>query len=165
MYILDYKKQVQRINEMIPLRKNDKTFEVFYHDPASGELWKSFFPHGKKSINSVKILRPEPLPTDLRHQLELCLNSGNPADAAGLGIEYSLHPEKWNEILIILNTNRKIYLRSGFFEFFNYLGVKNSHKVLDTLSENLKNSQLSRKELVLLKKRASMLWLKKFFWI
>ena len=49
MYVLDYHQQVKRINQMIPLRKNDKTFEVYYHDPQSGELWKSFFPYGKKN--------------------------------------------------------------------------------------------------------------------
>jgi hypothetical protein len=163
MYVLNYKKQVERINQMIPLRKNEKTFEVYYHDPKSGELWKSFFPYGKKKSGSQKLLRPEPLPPNLDLQLELCLNSGNLADAAGLGIEYSLNPEKWGEILTHLDTNRKIYIRSGFFEFLNHLGVKDPEKTLRALEIDFDNSPLTQKELKTLKTKAQKLWLKKFF--
>ena len=163
MYVLNYKKQVERINQMIPLRKNDKTFEVYYHDPQSGELWKSFFPHGYKKSSALKLLRPEPLPTSLEHQLELCLNSGNLADAAGLGIEYSLTPEKWGEILEALDNNRKRYVRSGFFEFLNHLGVKDPKQTLAALEIDLHQNHMSEKELNSLKSKARKLWLKKFF--
>lgn len=163
MYVLNYKKQVERISQMIPLRKNDQTFEVYYHDPQSGELWKSFFPYGKKKSNDLKLLRPEPLPLSIEHQLELCLNSGNIADAAGLGIEYSLSPEKWDEILSVLDLNRKRYVRSGFFEFFKKLGIKNPEKNLSALQTDSTKELLPKKQLLSLKRRAKKLWLKKFF--
>lgn len=165
MYVLNYKKQLERISQMIPLRKNDKTFEVYYHDPQSGELWKSFFPKGNQSSDSLKLLRPEPLPTSLEHQLELCLNSGNPADSKGLGIEYSLNPEKWSEILEVLDDNRKRYVRSGFFQFLNHLGVKDPEKTFAALEIDLGQNNMSEKDFISLKKKARKLWFKKFFGI
>ena len=65
MYIIDNKKQIQRINEMVPLRKNMETYEVYYHDPSTGELWKSFFPKGYKAHQGPKLLRVDPLPKQL----------------------------------------------------------------------------------------------------
>ncbi|MBO6622412.1 MAG: hypothetical protein JJ892_12005 [Balneola sp.] len=161
MYVLDYNQQVKRINQMIPLRKNEKTFEVYYHDPQSGELWKSFFPYGKKMANSPKLLRPEPLPNGMEHQLELCLNSGNLADAEGLGIEYSLNPEKWDALLTMLDSNRKKYTRAGFFAFLNKLGVKDPDKTFEALHYDLNLAPISKNELNALKKRAKKLWFKK----
>jgi len=163
MYVLNYKKQIERINEMIPLRKNDKTFEVYYHDPISGKLWKSFFPRGTQSPDSPKLLRPEPLPSSLEHQLEICLNSGELADATGLGIEYSLNPERWAEILSLLDSNRKRYVRSGFFEFLNNLGVKHPKQTLSALEIDLKQNSITQKEVDQLRKKAKKLWIKKFF--
>lgn len=165
MYVLNYQKQVERISQMIPLRKNDQTFEVYYHDPQSGELWKSFFPYRNKDKKGPKLLRPEPLPQNLNHQLELCLNSGNTADAEGLGIEYSLNPEKWDEILTHLEQNRKKYSRKGFFEFLKYLGVRDPKMTLKALETDFNNHSLSEKNLLTFKKRARKLWIKKFFGI
>lgn len=163
MYVLNYKKQVERISQMIPLRKNDKTFEVYYHDPKTGELWKSFFPYGRHRSKGPKLLRPEPLPSSLEHQLELCLNSGNLADATGLGIEYSLNPEKWDDILSLLLSNRKRYVRSGFFEFLKSLGVRAPVKTLKALHIDFDQESLSEKHLNSLKKKAKKLSLLKFF--
>ncbi|MEO9885756.1 MAG: hypothetical protein ABJR05_03765 [Balneola sp.] len=165
MYVLNYQKQVERISQMIPLRKNEQTYEVYYHDPESGELWKSFFPYRSENKKGPKLLRPEPLPQNLKHQLEICLNSGNLADAEGLGIEYSLNPEKWDEILTHLEENRKKYSRRGFFEFLKFLGVKDSRLTLEALKIDFGQLSLSEKEIYSLKKRARMLSLKKFFGI
>lgn len=162
MYVLNYQKQLERINQMIPLRKNDKTYEVYYHDPQSGELWKSFFPYRNQFKKGPKLLRPEPLPSNIQHQLELCLNSGNIVDAKGLGIEYSLTPEKWNEILTHLDKNRKKYERKGFFEFLNNLGVKDPIQTLKALKIDLNQHSVSKQELILLKKNAKKLWFKRF---
>lgn len=163
MYVLNYKKQIERISQMIPLKKNDKTFEVYYHDPQTGELWKSFFPYGRQSSKGPKLLRPEPLPSSLEHQLELCLNSGNLADATGLGIEYSLNPEKWDDILSLLHANRKRYERSGFFEFLKSLGVRDPEKTFEALHIDFDQKAHSKKDLNSLKKKAQKLWLLKIF--
>ncbi|HAH52040.1 MAG TPA: hypothetical protein DCL80_12620 [Balneola sp.] len=165
MYVLDYHQQVKRINQMIPLRKNDRTFEVYYHDPQSGELWKSFFPYGKKKPNGPKLLRPEPLPSNLEHQLELCLNSGNLADAKGLGIEYSLSPEKWDHLINLLDENRKNYTRAGFFTFLNKLGVKNPTKTFEALQIDFNKTPITSEELLSIKKKARKVWIKKLFGI
>ena len=95
MYIINSKRQIERIRDMVPVRKDMETFEVFYHDPSTGELWKSFFPRGFKEHQGPKLLRPEPLPDNLELQLEICLNSPDDSDAIGLGIECSIKPEKW----------------------------------------------------------------------
>jgi len=163
MYVLNYQKQVERISQMIPLRKNDQTFEVYYHDPSSGELWKSFFPYRNQTDKGPKLLRPEPLPSSLQYQLELCLNSGNPSDAEGLGIEYSLNTEKWDEILSHLNQKRKNYTRKGFFTFLNNLGVKDPKMTLEALQIDLDQHPISETELQNIRKKARILWLKKFF--
>lgn len=144
---------------MIPLRKNEQTFEVFYHDPDSGKLWKSFFPHYPYTKNGPKLLRPEPLPGSIEHQLELCINSGDKADAIGLGIEYSLQPQKWAEIFEILNQNRKMYIRSGFLLFIDSLGAKNAEETLSSLNNEV---NISKNELNELKKTAKKLYLKRF---
>ena len=80
MYVIQHKRQLERIREMITLRKNDQTLEVFYHDPKTGELWKSFFPKRTESDSGPKLLRPDPLPESLEIQLDLCLNSNVNAD-------------------------------------------------------------------------------------
>lgn len=159
MYVISYKKQLERINEMIPLRKDERTFEVFYHDPNSGKLWKSFFPHFPYIKNGPKLLRPEPLPSSIEHQLELCINSGNKADAIGLGIEYSLQPEKWPEIFEILEKNRKSYIRSGFFSFLDSLGTKNPEESPISVQ---KRFDLSEEKLTDFKKRTKKLYLRRF---
>ncbi len=155
MYVLNYHEQVERINQMIPLRKNEKTFEVFYHDPQSGELWKSFFPYKKNGLelNGPKLLRPEPLPKDLEHQLELCLNSENVSDADGLAIEYSPELSKWEPIIECLEKNRKKYLRKNFIRFINQLGILNPEKNIVTVK---KQCGLPKEVLKSLKRKAQI---------
>ncbi len=165
MYVLSYQKQIERINEMIPLRKNEKTFEVFYHDPQSGKMWKSFFPYRENSKNGPKLLRPEPLPERTEHLLEACLNSGDKSDSIGLGIEYSLSPEKWGAILAVLEENRKIYSRSGFFTFIKHLGIRNPQETFQALKIDFQRIPVEKKEINNLQKRASKLYWKKFFGI
>ena len=162
MYVISYKKQLERISEMIPLRKNEQTFEVFYHDPSSGKLWKSFFPHYPYFKNGPKLLRPEPLPSSIEHQLELCLNSGDKTDAVGLGIEYSLQPEKWEEIFEILERNRKSFIRSSFIAFLNSLGARTPDETLKEVKESL---NLTSEELNEYKKRSKKLYLKRLMGI
>ncbi len=163
MYVLRYQKQIERINEMIPLRKNDQTYEVFYHDPQSGEMWKSFFPYRQSAKKGPKLLRPEPLPEKLEYLLEVCLNSGEKSDAIGLGMEYSLSPEKWNTIMDVLNENRKSYSRTGFFTFIKHLGVREPEKIFEALKIDFNKTKISEEEIKKLRKRAFKLYWKRFF--
>jgi len=139
------------------------TFEVFYHDPATGELWKSFFPKGFKEHKGPKLLRPEPLPQSLELQLEICLNSPDDSDAIGLGIECSVKPEKWEEIINVLDKNRKKYLRSHLNTFIKHLGVLNPDDLFEEIELDLQKLGLEKELLSTLKKRAKRIKLKRFF--
>ena len=163
MYVIQYHRQLERTREMVTLRKDDKTLEVFYHDPKTGELWKSFFPKRTTSGSGPKLLRPEPLPESLEIQLELCLNSNVNADPIGLAIEYSSKPETWDEILTLLELNRKKYLRSNFLAFINNLGILTPIQTLNDAEINLIAIPISNDALLTLKKRARKLKLKRFW--
>ncbi|MEX0723488.1 MAG: hypothetical protein WD053_06410 [Gracilimonas sp.] len=163
MYILNNKRQIERIKDMVPVRKNMDTFEVFYHDPSTGELWKSFFPKGFKEHKGPKLLRPDPLPQSLELQLEICLNSPDDTDAIGLGIECSVKPQKWEEIIDILDKNRKKYLRSHLNTFIKHLGVLNSDDLFAEIELDPQKLGLEKELLTTLRKRAKRIKLKRFF--
>ncbi len=163
MYIIDNQQQLERTKEMVPIRKNMETFEVFYHDPATGNLWKSFFPRGYKNHSGPKLLRPEPLPDNLELQLEMFLNSSDTSDAIGLGIECSVKPEKWEDILDILYRNRRKYLRTHLGLFLDKLGVLSPIQSLQELEQNPADFNLTEEQLDALRKRAKWLKIKRFF--
>lgn len=163
MYILNNKRQLERIKDMVTVRKNMDTFEVFYHDPSTGELWKSFFPKGFKEHKGPKLLRPEPLPKSLELQLEICLNSTDDSDAIGLGIECSVKPEIWEEIIDMLDKNRKNYLRSHLNTFIKHLGVLNPIESLSEVQINPNEVGLDKNKLAAIKKKAKRIKLKRFF--
>ncbi|HET8865130.1 MAG TPA: hypothetical protein VFM80_05485 [Gracilimonas sp.] len=163
MYILNNKRQIERIKDMVPVRKNMDTFEVFYHDPSTGELWKSFFPKGYKEHRGPKLLRPEPLPESLELQLEICLNSQDDSDAIGLGIEFSVKPKKWESIIEILDKNRKNYLRSHLNTFIKHLGVLHPLKTLEEIKIDPNEAGLTKEKLTAIKKRAKRIKIKRYF--
>lgn len=161
MYIINNKRQIERIKDMVPVRKNVKTYEVYYHDPSTGELWKSFFPRGFNGHKGTKLLRPEPLPDNLELQLEICLNSKDDSDAIGLGIEFSVKPDMWFTILELLNKNRKNYLRSNLNTFLKHLGVLEPEKVLNEINLQPSDFNLDEKKLQEIRKMAKQLKLKR----
>ncbi|MDR9415905.1 MAG: hypothetical protein RI564_06465 [Gracilimonas sp.] len=163
MYIVNTKRQVERINEMITLRKNMETFEVYYHDPSTGKLWKSFFPRGYKQHKGPKLLRVDPPPSSMEHQLHLCLNSPDDGDAIGLGIEWSVKPEKWQEILELLHKNRKRYQRANLNTFINHLGVLKPRQSLHEIDVKPMDIGLQEEDLNELTKKARYIKLKRFF--
>ena len=163
MYIINNKRQIERIKDMVPVRKNMDTFEVFYHDPSTGELWKSFFPRGFREHEGTKLLRPEPLPENLELQLEICLNSPDDSDAIGLGIECSVKPEKWEHILTLLDKNRNLYLRTHLNTFIKHLGVLQPEESLKEIEIDPSSVDLSKDQLSGLRKKARKIKLKRFF--
>lgn len=163
MYIINNQKQIERIKDMVPVRKNMETFEVYYHDPTTGELWKSFFPRRYNKHEGPKLLRPEPLPENLELQLEICLNSPDDSDAIGLGIECSVNPAKWENIVFILDNNRKKYLRSHLNTFIKHLGILDPVESLKEIELSPEDAGLTEEKLNHLKKRARIIKLKRFF--
>lgn len=165
MYVLQRQQQIERTREMVTLRKDDQTLEVFYHDPKTGEMWKSFFPKRANGTSGPKLLRPEPLPEDLEEQLNACLLQGSQTDAQGLGTEYSMKPEKWAQILDLLYTNRKSYPRKNFFTFLKYLEILNVSELLRASEANETQLEVSESTLFNLQKQAKKLKLKKILFL
>lgn len=159
MYEINYKSQIDRVKEMIPLRKNEETFEVFYHDPKTGQLWKSFFPHLTKNEKGPKLLRPEPLPESLASQLTICLKDAETeTDATGLAIEYSQQFSRWEEIITEIEPCRKIYSRDYLLLFLKTLGVLDLKEILKTLKEDESYTQVNQDILIKLHKRAKKVY-------
>lgn len=163
MYILDYKEQIRRTNEMVTVRKNIETLEMYYHDPQTGELWKSFFPRHSPKNRGPKLLRPEPLPESLELQLESCLTSTEEADPMGLGIELSAEPEKWAEIITLLKKNSSNYHRSNFFIFLKYSGLLKPLASLDELGEKPETIGTTKKKLKRIRRQIKFMKFKRFF--
>lgn len=163
LYILDYQEQIRRMNEMVTVRKNMETMEMFYHDPQTGELWKSFFPKYTPANRGPKLLRPEPLPESLELQLKSCLTSPDETDSAGLGIELSATPKKWPEIISLLKKNSRNYRRSNFFIFLKYSGLLHPFSSLQEIGENPESCGTTRKDLKKIRRRAKFIKFKRFF--
>jgi hypothetical protein len=140
-----------------------ETLEMFFHDPYTGELWKSFFPRNSPMNRGPKLLRLEPLPESLEMQLERCLTSNEEADSMGLGIELSANPEKWPEIITLLKKNSSNYHRSNFFIFLKYSGLLKPLASLDELGEKPETIGTTQKELKRLRRQAKFIKFKRFF--
>lgn len=162
-YILDYKEQIRRTNEMVFVRKNMETLEMYFHDPRTGELWKSFFPRHSPKKRGPKLLRPEPLPESLELQLESCLTSNEETDPMGLAIELSSNPEKWLEIITILKKNSSNYYRTNFFIFLRYSGLIKPLASLHELGEKPETIGTTQKELMRIRRQAKFIKFKRFF--
>ncbi|SMO71282.1 hypothetical protein [Gracilimonas mengyeensis] len=164
MYIINNRQQLEYTKSMTVVRKNMETFEVYYHEPSSGKLWKSFFPKGFNKHKGPKLLRPDPLPENIEQQLNICLNSDDDSDAAGLGIEWSAEPQEWSFILDLVDTNRKEYPRNNLNIFLEHLGVLDPQKNLDEIQTADQIEDIpSPDEFNFLRKKARKIKLKRFF--
>lgn len=126
MYIIDHEKQISLINEMKQLRKNSQSYEVYYHHPLTNQMWKSFFPLANEEELGPKLLRHEPVPTDIEERLNICLREDDPANAIGLGIEWSAKPELWPSIIQALEKQYAHYNRSQIKLFLDNLQLDES---------------------------------------
>lgn len=163
LYILDYKEQIKRTKEMVTVRKNMETLEMYYHDPQTGKLWKSFFPRHSSKSRGPKLLRQEPLPNSLELQLKNCLTSSEETDSMGLGIELSANPKKWPEIVNLLKENSSNYRRSNFFLFLKHSGLLKPFSSLNELGESPETVGIDQNKLKKLRRRAKFIKFKRFF--
>lgn len=126
MYIIDHDKQIALINEMKQLRKNTKNYEVYYHHPYTNQMWKSFFPQANGADLGPKLLRHEPVPSDIEERLDICLSQGAPENAIGLGIEWSAKPKLWPSIIQALESRYTHYNRKQLKLFLDNLQLDDS---------------------------------------
>jgi len=141
MYIIDHDKQISLIREMKQLRKNTKSYEVYYHHPYSNQMWKSFFPQASGDELGPKLLRHEPVPTDIEERLNICLRAEAPENAIGLGIEWSAKPELWPSIIQALEKSYSHYDRTQLKLFLDNLELDESNvRVTDKQTQTEKES-------------------------
>ncbi len=165
MYVLDRKRQIKLINEMTHLRNNDDEWEAYYHHPSTNEMWKTYFPQVKGHRRGPKILRTEPIPEELDERLALCLTSDNPDDAKGLGVELSVHPEKWEQVIDIVEEHCHDYDWKQLRLFIKNLGVLNYESLFEELECSIQELDLSESTLKQLKWRVWKIQLKKMLWL
>lgn len=126
MYIVDHQKQIALINEMKQLRKDSKKYEVYYHHPFTNQMWKSFFPQAEGDDLGPKLLRHEPVPSDVSERLNICLSERAPENAIGLGIEWSAKPQLWPDIIQALEQEYTHFNRSQIKLFLDHLDLEES---------------------------------------
>lgn len=165
MYILDYDRQIKMIKEMTQLRKDNSQWVVYYHHPSTNEMWKSYFPKATDQKRGPKILRTEPVPGRLEDQLDECLKSEVIENAVGLGIELSVSPRKWEQVLSLLEQNYKDYNRRQLSEFLQSLGVENYQQLFEELNYSPSQFELTEEQLDDLAWRSKKLRLKRFLYI
>jgi hypothetical protein len=165
MYIIDHDKQISLIREMKQLRKNSKTYEVYYHHPFTNQMWKSFFPLANEEYLGPKLLRHEPVPSDIEECLNICLREEVPSNAIGLGIEWSAKPQLWPSIIQALEKQYAHYNRSQIKLLLDNLQLDES-KVGPPEEQQKEGKQLSKvsSDLVAnLKWRSRKIRMKRFF--
>lgn len=123
MYIIDHDKQLSLIKEMKQLRRDSQKCEVYFHHPRSNQMWKSFFPRSNGEDLGPKLLRHEPVPNDINTLLDICLTEDVPANAIGLGIEWSVNTNLWPQIIKVLEQNYSSFLRGQLKLFLEHLNM------------------------------------------
>ncbi|MCC5905712.1 MAG: hypothetical protein JJU13_05885 [Balneolaceae bacterium] len=142
MYIIDYKKQNQLINDMLQVRRDLDNCVVFFHHILTDQMWKSFFPRAAGKELGPKLLRHEPVPESLAQHITICLTEQVPENAIGLGIEFSAQIEQWPEIIRILEENRKTFKSKQIKLFLKHLQI-------NQFSDNISQLGISQEDLVL----------------
>lgn len=163
MYILDYNRQISMIREMTQLRKDTEKWVVYYHHPTTNEMWKSYFPKANGERRGPKILRIEPVPEKLAKRVDQCLQSSSKEDAMGLGLELSAQPDRWQDVLDIVEKKYKTYKRKQLKLFFQSLGVLNYKALFDELGKPPETYNLTNETLDTLARRAKKVRFKRFW--
>ncbi len=166
MYILDYERQLSLIREMTQLRKDNEQWVVYYHHPSTNEMWKSYFPRASREHRGPKILRTEPVPESLEDRLNECLASEIAENAIGLGIELSVEPQKWEQIISLIEKNYRSYNRKQLRRFLEYLSVENYKNLFKEVGIDMDEQEVDEKTLKALSWRAKKVRYKRFwiFW-
>ncbi|MDX1667251.1 MAG: hypothetical protein R3350_08480 [Saprospiraceae bacterium] len=163
MYILDYHRQLSLIREMTQLRKDSDEWVVYYHHPSTNEMWKSYFPRATKEHRGPKILRTEPVPERLEDRFKECLTGEVEENAIGLGIELSVEPQRWEEIISVIEKHYREYDRKLLKLFLKYLGVESYRSLFDELGLSIQQQGLDKDTLKKLSRRSKIIRFKRFW--
>jgi hypothetical protein len=163
MYILDTDRQTSMIREMTQLRKDTRSWEVYYHHPSTNAMWKSYFPKATGNDRGPKVLRTEPVPDLLEKRLENCLVEDIPENAIGLGIELSATPEKWEQVMDIVAQNYHRYNRRQLFLFLKNIGIENYKTLFKEIDYDAEASNISIESFDLLARQSKKIRFKRFW--
>jgi len=165
MYIIDHDKQVDLINEMKQLRKDSKKYEVYYHHPYTNQMWKSFFPHANGDELGPKLLRHEPVPSDINERLNICLGEDAPENAIGLGIEWSARPEIWPDVIQALENRYSHFDRNQLKLFLDNLHLDEAKEKMpvETSKDDEKANKITEDKVGNLIWRTRKIRVKRFF--
>lgn len=163
MYVLDHDRQISLIREMTQLRRDNESWEVYYHHPTTNAMWKSYFPKANGDGCGPKILRTEPVPEHLEDHFENCLVEPEAENAIGLGIELSTTPGIWKSAIEIAENNYRSYHRKQLSLFLNNLGIENYHLLFSEIKYDLKDLNLTEKELKKLGHRSKIIRFKRLW--
>jgi hypothetical protein len=165
MYIIDHDKQVALINEMKQLRKDSKKYEVYYHHPYTNQMWKSFFPRADEDELGPKLLRHEPVTSDIEERLAICLSEDAPENAIGLGIEWSARPEIWVDIIQALENRYSHFDRNQLKLFLDNLHLDEAKEKMpaETSEEDARENEITEDKVGNLIWRSRKIRVKRFF--
>lgn len=163
MYILDYNQQLNLIREMTQLRKDAENWVVYYHHPSTNEMWKSFFPKATEKDRGPKILRTEPVPEKMEDRLDELLTSGIKENAIGLGIELSVNPNKWEQIISLIEERYRSYDRKLLALFLDHLGVEKGEQLFNEIGHSPSEFGMDAKKLKNLSRRSKLIRFKRFW--
>lgn len=163
MYVLDYDRQLSLIKEMTQLRKDSDDWVVYYHHPSTNEMWKSYFPKATKEQKGPKILRTEPVPEKLEDRLDECLKSNIEENAIGLGIELSVEPKKWEQIISLIEKEYKSYNRKQLTKFLKYLCVESYNELFEEVNHSPSDYHLKEEDLKNFAWRSKVVRFKRFW--
>ncbi len=151
---------------MKQLRRDTQKYEVYYHHPHTNQMWKSFFPRSDGEDLGPKLLRHEPVPNDISTLLDICLTEDVPANAIGLGIEWSVHTHLWPDIIKVLEQDYSDFLRGQlklFLEHLNMGEVNIRDEEKDSVETETIKAGISGEELDNLIWRSRKVRMKRFF--
>lgn len=163
MYILDYNQQLNLIREMTQLRKDADNWVVYYHHPSTNEMWKSFFPKATDDDRGPKLLRTEPVPEKMEERLDKFLKGDIKENAIGLGIELSVNPNKWEQILTVVEAHYREYDRKQLSLFLDHLGVEQGEKLFHEIGHSPSDYGMDSKKLKQLARRSRIVRFKRFW--
>ena len=163
MYVLDYDRQLSLIKEMTQLRKDSDDWVVYYHHPSTNEMWKSYFPKATNQQKGPKILRTEPVPEKLTDRLDECLKSKVEENAIGLGIELSVEPQKWEEVISLIEEEYKSYNRGQLNKFLEYLCIESYEELFQEINHEPSDYNLEKEDLKNLAWRSKVVRFKRFW--
>jgi hypothetical protein len=163
MYVVDPQQQQTLIAEMHQLRRDNRTWEVYYHHPSTNVMWKSFFPIAGKKGKGPKLLRTEPVADQLNQRLDNCLIENNRGNALGLGIELSAAPEHWKQIMDIISQYYKKYCRRNLSLFLKTLGIEEFREHFSKIDFDPVEHGLTENHFADLARRSKKLRFKRFW--